>query len=279
MNFTNEGGVGGTVRLLKNITGMWLLEGCKKVWDAAGMKYSYGDLCAMAKAEPDCRAWIDPDDALFTSPSDMTAAVGEYCRRTGQVAPTTVGACTRTVLEGLALKYRLVLDQLGAIAQVRFTELRVIGGGCRNAVLNQFTADATGCRVLAGPVEATALGNIAMQIVALGWVASIDEARALIDRWFPVDTFEPAGSARWDRAYLDFQSLAQCFMNSRFGGAAAIYSRGLMLLRAFLGIFALPLLSAGAPVESVSAVVKDPSGDFVADASVTLQGRGPASAN
>jgi rhamnulokinase len=209
MNFTNEGGVGGTFRLLKNITGMWLLEGCKKIWDASGGKYSYGELCDMARAEPDCSAWIDPDSALFTSPEDMIAAIVEYCQCTGQSVPATVGGITRTVLESLALKYRMVLDQLAEIVGLRFTSIRVIGGGCRNSVLNQFTADATGCRVFAGPAEATALGNIAMQLVALGRIATIDEARALIEHSFPADVYEPNESAKWDRTYAGFQSLMQ----------------------------------------------------------------------
>ena len=207
-NFTNEGGVGGTYRLLKNITGMWLLEESRKVWDATGRKYSYGELCAMASVEKPARTLIDPDDALFTAPQDMPRAIDAYCARTGQPEPGTPGAYTRTILESLALKYRSVLEKLGDIAGTRFTQIRVIGGGCRNAMLNQFTADATGCRVLAGPAEATALGNIAMQLVGTRALASIDDARALIERSFPVEAFEPGDSATWDRAYASFKTLS-----------------------------------------------------------------------
>jgi rhamnulokinase len=208
-NFTNEGGVGKTYRLLKNITGLWLLEGCKKVWDQAGEKYSYADLLKLAAAEPPLRSLIDPDDRSFASPDHMPQAIAAYCARTGQPVPQTPGAYTRTVLESLAMKYRYVLEQLGALAGARFQQIRVIGGGCRNALLNQFTADATGCRVMAGPAEATALGNIAMQMVGIGAVGSIDDARDLIARSFPFEVYEPADPAPWDRAYSAFRTLCQ----------------------------------------------------------------------
>jgi rhamnulokinase len=206
-NFTNEGGVGGTYRLLKNITGLWLLEESRKVWDQGGRQYSYAELCAMASAEEPARSLIDPDDPLFTAPENMPDAIDAFCARSGQTSPRTPGAYTRAILESLALKYRWVLEQLGGIAGTRFEQVRVIGGGCRNAMLNQFTADATGCRVLAGPAEATALGNIAMQLVGIGAIASIDDARTLIERSFPAEVYEPAGSATWDRAYAHFKRL------------------------------------------------------------------------
>jgi rhamnulokinase len=139
----------------------------------------------------------------------MPRAIDAFCARTGQTAPATPGDYTRTILESLALKYRYVLEQLGTIAGVRFERIRVIGGGCRNRLLNQFTADATGCRVMAGPAEATALGNMAMQLVGIGAVASIDEARALIEGSFPAQIYSPEGSAAWDRAYAAFQSLVK----------------------------------------------------------------------
>ena len=209
LNFTNEGGVGGTFRLLKNITGMWLLEGCKKAWDIAGRKYSYGELLDMAaKAEP-LESLFDPDDSLFAAPDDMPAAIDAYCRRSGQRVPASPGAYTRAILESLALKYRLVLEQLGTLCGKPFTELRIFGGGCRNAMLNQFTADATGCRVLAGPAEATAIGNMAMQLVGIGAIGSIDDARTLIEVSFPPDAFEPSERREWDRAFDSFKTLAR----------------------------------------------------------------------
>jgi rhamnulokinase len=208
LNFTNEGGVGGTFRLLKNITGMWLLEGCKKAWDASGRKYSYGELLDLASAADPLRSLIDPDDPLFAAPDDMPAAIDASCRRTGQPVPASPGAYTRAIVESLALKYRLVLEQLGALCGEPFTALRIFGGGCRNALLNQFTADATGCRVLAGPAEATAIGNIAMQLVGIGAIGSIDDARTLIEQSFPPDAFEPSGRGGWDRAFASFKTLA-----------------------------------------------------------------------
>ena len=209
LNFTNEGSVGGKYRLLKNITGLWLLEGCIKAWEMEGRKYGYGELLDAAQIQEPLRTLIDPDDALFVAPEQMPRAIDAFCARTGQPAPRTPGEYTRTVLESLALKYRYVLEQLGTIAGVRFERIRVIGGGCRNRLLNQFTAAATGCQVLAGPVEATALGNIAMQLVGIGAVDSIDEARALIENSFPAQTYSPEGSSGWDRAYPAFRSLVK----------------------------------------------------------------------
>ncbi len=208
LNFTNEGGVGRTYRLLKNITGMWLLEGCKKVWDLAGEKYSYEELLWQAASEPALESLIEPDHASFAAPDNMPKAIENYCVATGQRVPHTPGAFTRTILESLALKYRSVLEQLGTIAGLHFDTIRVVGGGCRNATLNQYTADATGCRVLAGPAEATALGNVAMQLVGIGAVRSIDDARELIELSFPVETFEPAPGANWDRANDRFREIA-----------------------------------------------------------------------
>jgi rhamnulokinase len=207
LNFTNEGGVGGKYLLMKNLTGLWLLESCRRQWELAGERYTYPALCEMAVAEPPFRSLIDPNHHAFTAPDDMPRAIGEYCARSGQPAPSTPGQYTRAILESLALAYRAALEQLGTIAGVRFREVRVMGGGCRNAALNQFTADATGCRVLAGPAEATALGNIAMQLVGIGTIASIDEARALIERSFPVEVFEPRGGGAWDRAFATLQAI------------------------------------------------------------------------
>ena len=202
-NFTNEGGVGGTYRLLKNITGLWLLEEARKAWDTA---WTYEQLCGLADLSIALAA-IDPDDPIFVKPDNMLRAIDAYCARTGQEGPRDHGEYVRVILESLAFKYRFSLEQLGAIAGTTFREIRVIGGGCRNALLNRFTADVTGCRVLAGPAEATALGNIAMQLVGAGAVASIGEARDLIERSFPVEVYEPNPSRIWDVAYEKFKRL------------------------------------------------------------------------
>ena len=207
LNFTNEGGVGGTFRLLKNIAGLWLLEECKRAWDAAGEKYSYEELMGMAAAAPAWVSMIDPDDPRFIAPRSMPGAIEAYCAQTGQRIPQTAGAVARTILDSLALKYRVVLEELETLVGTRFDRIRIIGGGCRNAVLNQLTADVTRRTVLAGPAEATALGNIAMQLVAIGAVRSVDEARDVIENSFQAEKFEPLESDAWEAAYSAFKSI------------------------------------------------------------------------
>jgi rhamnulokinase len=206
LNFTNEGGVCGTIRLLKNIGGLWLLQSCKRSWAASGKDLSYDKL--LKAAEDECSAFrslFDPDNKAFLHPEDMTSAIDQCCLQSGQPAPTTAPEYTRAILESLAFKYRAVLDSLEELTGIRFEEIRIIGGGSRNRLLNQFTADATGRPVVAGPVEATALGNIAMQMLATGAVTSITEARQIIDRSFPVERFEPRASERWNAEFERFQ--------------------------------------------------------------------------
>ncbi len=191
LNFTNEGGVCGTIRLLKNIAGLWLLQSCMRSWSAAGQNFSYDDLLNAAASEPAPKILIDPDDSAFLNPADMPSAISQYCERSGQPSPQSPPEFARVILTNLAGKYRDVLESLEEIAARRFNEIRIIGGGSRNRLLNQLTADATGRTVIAGPVEATALGNIAMQMLATGAVASLTEARSIIDRSFPTERFTP----------------------------------------------------------------------------------------
>jgi rhamnulokinase len=206
LNFTNEGGVCGTTRLLKNIAGMWLLQACRRSWAKAGHEHSYEELVGAAGDERNAfRSLIDPDCSDFLHPDNMVTAIAAYCRQTGQEEPATTAAYARAILESLAFKYRIVLEALERLTNVSFDEIRVVGGGSRNHLLNQFTADATGRRVVAGPAEATALGNMAMQMLATGHVASLDDARAVIDRSFPVEQYEPAHAAKWERHYARFQ--------------------------------------------------------------------------
>ncbi len=207
LNFTNEGGVCGTIRLLKNIGGLWLLQSCRRSWAASGRDFPYEEL--MEAAADDRRAFLslfDPDHPSFLNPDDMPSAIAEYCRRTEQPVPSGPGEYTRAILESLAFKYRTVLDSLEELTGIRFEEIRIMGGGSRNRLLNQFTADATGRTVVAGPAEATALGNIAMQMLAAGAVGSLAEARELIERSFPVERFEPFAVDRWDARYRRFLS-------------------------------------------------------------------------
>jgi rhamnulokinase len=200
-NFTNEGGVGGTIRLLKNIMGMWLLQCCRRKWNAAGQSYDYGTLVGMASGSPQLKWLLDVDDASFLNPPDMTEAIAAYCRRTSQPEPSTPADFVQAILESLALRYRYIKDAAEEVTGNRYTEIRVVGGGARNRTLNQFTADATGCRVVAGPFEATALGNIGMQMVGTGAVKDVAQMREAIDRSFPTESFEPREPSRWDEAY------------------------------------------------------------------------------
>jgi rhamnulokinase len=207
LNFTNEGGVCGTIRLLKNIGGLWLLQSCRHQWASSGKNYSYEELMEAA-ADNKYRfiSLLDPDHASFLHPDNMISAIAEYCIRTGQPVPSEPPAFTRAILESLAFKYRAVLDSLEELTGIRFEEIRIMGGGSRNRLLNQFTADATGRVVIAGPAEATALGNIAMQMLAVGAVSSLAEARRIIEHSFPVDRFEPSDADVWNAQYERFRS-------------------------------------------------------------------------
>ena len=199
LNFTNEGGVCGTTRVLKNIGGMWLLQACVRAWAAGGQRHSYDEL--LASAADDALAFgalFDPDHSTFFHPTDMPAAIAGFCQRTGQSVPRSPAAFTRAVLESLAFKYRSVLHSLEQLTGTRFSHVRIVGGGSRNRLLNQFTANATGRPVIAGPAEATALGNIAVQMLAGGAVGSLREARAIIKLSFPARTFEPMHTEQWD---------------------------------------------------------------------------------
>ncbi len=192
LNFTNEGGVGGTTRLLKNVMGLWLLQGCRKSWSARGSHISHQELITAAIDARPFQHSIDPDDASFLNPADMPAAIDEFCRKTKQPVPDSPGAYTRTILESLALKYARVIRDLESLTVRGIENIRVVGGGSKNTLLNQFTANATGKRVIAGPVEASALGNLGVQMIALGAIRSIAEMRAVVERSFPTEVFDPA---------------------------------------------------------------------------------------
>ena len=185
--------------------GLWILQGCRHSWTVQGHSYEYRDLMEMASREPAFACLVDPDDPSFLPATDMLAVIDEFCRKTHQPLPKTCGAYVRCILESLALKYRLVLRSLEQIIGKRIDMIRVIGGGSKNRLLNQFTADATGRTVLAGPAEATALGNIAIQILATGGASSLCEVRAIVDRSFPTEAFEPLNTDQWDRQAERFE--------------------------------------------------------------------------
>jgi len=205
-NFTNEGGIGGAVRFLKNVTGLWLVQGCRKAWAADGT-VSYEELARAAETAPPFAALVDPDDPAFLNPPDMPEAISAYCRRTGQRPPRSRAALVRSLLESLALKYRFVIEELGAILGRPMAKIHVIGGGSRNALLCRFTADAMGLPVVAGPAEATAAGNILVQAMALGRLSSLAEIRAIIRDSFELTTYAPSKGGAWDEAYARFRDL------------------------------------------------------------------------
>jgi len=205
LNFTNEGGVSGTTRLLKNVMGLWMLRCCKESWAAKGYEYEYGELMGLAAQEKPFQHLVDPDDETFLRASNLCEAIDTYCHKTHQPIPPSPGAYVRTILESLAMKYRFVLHNLERLIPRPIDQIRVIGGGSRNRLLNQLTADATGRRVLAGPAEATALGNIGIQLLAQGDALSLAEVRAIVDRSFPTEEFMPRDTVRWDHEAVRFE--------------------------------------------------------------------------
>jgi rhamnulokinase len=208
-NFTNEGGVAGTTRLLKNIMGLWLVQECRRTWEKAGHAYTYDDLVKLAEAAPPFASLVDPDDPAFLLPPNMPAALADFCRRTGQPAPAEPGAAVRCCLESLALKYRWVLEKLEGLVGKRLDVIHVVGGGCQNALLCQWTADACGRPVLAGPVEATALGNVMVQALGLGLLGSLADGREVVRRSVEVKTYEPRDAARWGEQFGRFANLVR----------------------------------------------------------------------
>lgn len=203
-NFTNEGGVNHTIRLLKNIMGLWILQECIREWQQAGESIEFADLDRLTEMAVPFSSLINPDDPLFFTPGGMTEKIRDYCRYTRQSVPGTKGAIIRCILESLALCYRRVLQELEEIIGFELPVIQIVGGGVKNDLLNRFTADATGRRVLAGPVEATAIGNLLCQLIALGEVKDLAQARELVRTSFPVREYLPERDGGWDSAYERF---------------------------------------------------------------------------
>ncbi len=206
-NVTNEGGYDGAWRLLKNIMGLWVVDQCRATWKAAGNDYSFAQLTAMVQEAAPFKAFIEPDDPSFLPPGDMPARVINYCQRTGQPAPENDAEVMATVYRSLAYKYRYVLEQLIAVSGREVDVLHIIGGGSQNVLLNQMTANAIGRPVIAGPAEATAAGNAIAQLIAIGELGSVTEARAMLSRARDLVRFEPQDSADWDAHYPRFLAL------------------------------------------------------------------------
>lgn len=206
-NVTNEGGIDGTYRLLKNIMGLWLVQECRRSFEKKGQPLDYARLTHLAEEATGFRAFVDPDDGSFLAPADMPAAIQEWCRKSGQTAPEDEGSLVRCCLESLALKYRVVLQRLEQLTGTKIEVIHIVGGGSQNDILNQFTANATGRPVIAGPVESTALGNVLVQARSAGEIGSLAEIRDVVRRSYGLKTFEPADRAAWEDAYARFARL------------------------------------------------------------------------
>jgi len=204
LNFTNEGGVEGTTRFLKNITGMWLLEQCLKEWKKEGITYAYEKLVHMAESGTAFQSLIDPDHSSFANPACMTKAITDYCVSTGQIAPSSHTEFVRCIFESLSLKYKFILGKLINLAPFPIEKLHVIGGGSKNPLLNQWTANAIGIPVIAGPSEATAIGNIMIQAKSAECVDSLQEMRQIIRNSITLDEFFPENKNEWEKAYAKF---------------------------------------------------------------------------
>ncbi|MBO0796057.1 MAG: rhamnulokinase, partial [Ktedonobacteraceae bacterium] len=208
-NVTNEGGIGGTTRLLKNITGLWLLQECRRTWRSAGQQISYEDEAQLiAQAEP-FLTFIDPDDPLFASPGSMPELIQQYCRQRGQRVPDTMGAILRCIIESLAMKHRFVLERIEQLVGQRFGGLHVVGGGVAHESLCQWTANALARPVWAGPQEATAIGNVLVQLMALGYIQDLQQARQVVRTSFEIKEYEPAEAERWEEAYQRFLTVIE----------------------------------------------------------------------
>jgi rhamnulokinase len=206
-NFTNEGGVFGTWRLSKNIMGLWLVQECRREWLRQGEEISFDALTQLAAESEAFLSVIDPDTTEFLHPGDMLARIQKFCADTNQRVPQTKGEIIRVALESIALKYRLVLERLEELSGKHLDPLHIIGGGTKNKLLNQFAADATGRTVVAGPVEATAIGNILMQAIGMKHLSSLAEARDVVRASFEPEIYEPNRKADWDEAYSRLQKV------------------------------------------------------------------------
>ena len=207
LGFTNEIGYGDSVRLLKNIVGLWLIQESRRHWIKQGRKHEFAELAALAEQAPPFVSLINPDDARFLSPDNMPVKIADYCRETGQPEPKDIGACVRCIYESLALFYRVTLRKLEKLTGNKIEKLHIVGGGSQATLLNQFTANATKIPVLAGPGECTALGNILIQAITLGHVESHEAAREIVRNSFELKTYTPEDSEQWDAAAARFEKL------------------------------------------------------------------------
>lgn len=211
-NVTNEGGFGGTFRLLKNVMGLWILQQCRATWVGQGQNYSYSELVNMAGNQAPLLSLFDPNASVFLSPGDHPQHIREFCLRTGQPVPETPGAIVRSILESLALSYRDALKQVTSVAQRTVAVIHIVGGGGRNALLNQMTADATGIPVVCGPFEATAIGNALVQLMTLGEIGTLEHGREIVSNMVEVLSYVPDARSEtraiWDDAFGRYRSFS-----------------------------------------------------------------------
>jgi rhamnulokinase len=208
-NFTNEGGAENTIRFLKNIMGLWLLQQCRNSWLKLNSAMNYEELISLSQLAPHFKSFIDPDYMGFYNPVDMPNAIDEYCMKTHQQVPQNIGEYVRLILESLAFKYRMTLDQLREVTGKTINRIHIIGGGAQNKFLCQFTANATGLKVIAGPSEGTAAGNLLMQAKALGYLKDLKEARKVVRNSFNFVEYEPMNVPDWEVAYKNFQRITE----------------------------------------------------------------------
>lgn len=204
LNYTNEGGMNRTVRLLKNIMGLWIYQECRRAWKKEGIQISYDEMDSLAEAARPFQAFIDVDDESFYSPGSMPEKVRNYCKKTGQHVPSDMGSIIRVVMESLALKYRNAVEGLEKITGRKVPALHIVGGGCKNTMLSQYTANLLKRPVTSGPVEATAIGNVMCQLIALREVDNLHQAREVVKRSFPIELYNPMDTELWDEAYARY---------------------------------------------------------------------------
>jgi rhamnulokinase len=207
LGFTNEIGYGDTTRLLKNIVGLWLIQESRRYWAKMGKKMEFSELEKLAVASAPFVSLINPDDPRFLSPDDMPKKIADFCRETGQPVPASIGACVRCIYESLALFYRVTLRRTERLIGKKIERLHIVGGGSKDATLNQFTANALKVPVLAGPTECAALGNILVQAIALGHLESHEAAREMVRNSYELKNFTPQDAAEWDAAAARFEKL------------------------------------------------------------------------
>jgi rhamnulokinase len=211
-NLTNEGGVDGTVRLLKNIMGLWLIQECKREWDKQGLELSYSDITTEAEKSPAFQSVFYPDDTRFFSPKSMISTIQEYCKETNQKVPQTPGEISRCIFESLACRYREVIEWLEELTETKIQQIHIVGGGSKNTLLSQMTADITGMTVFNGPIECTGIGNLMMQAKASGLVNSLQEIRTVVYNSFNIDKIGPNGEnseskEKWEKFYRAYSEL------------------------------------------------------------------------